>query len=138
MSSLVSASTRQFVNHYRWAIALSLLVLVALIAQFHFTSMPESATYGIGAATVSLVDPAQQGVLGYIQAHSVARPVAALDATQQGVLGYIQAHTIAQAPVVLDATQQGVMGYIQAHTVAPQPLDPAQQSVLNYVRIHQP
>lgn len=107
---------RQIIFRYRWPIALGILCVVAALAAFHFTNASSSApTSFTNASWASYADPAQQGVLGYLQAHERVAEASASDPAQQGVLGYLRAHQTGAATSPLDPAQQGVLGYLQAH-----------------------
>jgi hypothetical protein len=120
----------------RWmALGLALLLTLVGLLVYRFIAPPQPASLTPVAAPAVAVDPAQQGVMGYIDAHRIA-PAVAVDPAQQGVMGYIDAHRIAPA-VAVDPAQQGVMGYIDAHRIAPIAIDPAQQAVMEYLRAHE-
>jgi hypothetical protein len=116
--SQTRATVRQIFARYRWIIALGLLSVVIALASYRFTSVPAIPTSVVSRPHVSLVDPAQQGVLDYLRAHSVVQPLSA-------------------SAVTLDPAQQSVMSYLRAHeAVEKQPLDPSQQGVTDYLRAH--
>ena len=130
--SRTATNIRQTFVRYRWAIALSLLTLVAALLVYHFSSVPLVATSVVSVSQASDTDPAQQGVLDYVRAHQAvaeARP-------RDPVMDELRAHTVG-ATRPLDPAQQGVMDYLRAHAgVEAQPLDAAQQGVMDYLRAH--
>lgn len=69
-------------------------------------------------APAAIADPAQQGVMGYLQAHSLAAPeTAAADPAQQGVMGYLRAHSLA-APAAAPPATHGAANRIFADEIA--------------------
>jgi hypothetical protein len=84
-------------------------------------------------------DPAQQSVIGYLNAHRVVPGQRVPDTATQGVLGYLNAHNVALSsqPLAQDAATRGTLGYLNAHRAAEgAALDPAQQAVIDYIRLH--
>jgi len=67
---------------------------------------------------------------------SPSRPQSVPDAAVQGVAGYIEAHSGPSAQSVPEAAAQGVAGYLQAHGTGLIITDPAQKSVMDYLRAH--
>ncbi len=134
----------RFIKDESGATAIEYGLIAALVAVAIITpSVPSAAERRAG---VTAVDPAQQGVLAYVQAHSVVDAVAprlaALDPAQQGVLSYIERHRRQPTAAHLDPAQQSVLRYVEAHTAARDggtraaPVDPRAQSVLDYLRAH--
>jgi hypothetical protein len=139
-ASQKSTTVRQIFVRYRWALALSLLSVVTALAAYRFSSVPAVATPVVSGSHLSHMEPAQQGVLDYVRAHSAVQ-TQPLDPAQQGVLYYVRAHAVVQplsTPAsALDPAQQSVMTYLGAHNaVETRPLDPAQQGVMEYLRAH--
>jgi hypothetical protein len=125
-------------------LAIILGLALALISFAAYRAAPSPAPASIPQANVAQ-DAAQQGVMGYIQAHSVAAPALAADPNQQSVMGYLKAHEFAQASAAVvvapaaDPAQQGVIGYLKAHGAGePRPAawEPMVQAVLDYLRAH--
>jgi hypothetical protein len=67
---------------------------------------------------------------------SPSQPQSVPDAAVQGVAGYIEAHSGPSAQSVPEAAAQGVAGYLQAHGTGLIITDPAQKSVMDYLRAH--
>lgn len=67
---------------------------------------------------------------------SSSRPQSVPDAAAQGVAGYIEAHSGPSVQVGPEAAVQGVAGYLQAHDTGSIITDPAQKSVMDYLRAH--
>ena len=67
---------------------------------------------------------------------SSSQPQSVPDAAAQGVAGYIEAHDDPSAQAAPEAAAQGVADYLQAHSLGPLITDPAQKSVMDYLRTH--
>jgi hypothetical protein len=117
--SQTPTTVRQTIVRYRWAIALGLLIVVAALGAYRFTSVP-APTPAMDRAQASLVEPAAQSVLDYLRVHSIVQPLptpaVSLDPAQQSVMEHLRAHENAERP--------------------PAPWDPAVQAVLEYLRAH--
>jgi hypothetical protein len=140
----ITTAGRRFAGLGSLAIVLGLAL--GLISFAAYRVAPSPAPAGIPQVSVAQ-DAAQQGVMGYIQAHSVAAPALAADPSQQGVTSYLKAHELAQAPAAVvvaqtpaaDPAQQGVTSYLKAHGAGePRPAawEPMVRAVLDYLRAH--
>jgi hypothetical protein len=143
---------RQTIGRYSLWLGLSLVLGVAALAAYRYTTVPAVSIPEVRSiqAPAARLDPAQQSVLDYLRAHSATQPnrtaVVTVDPAQQSVLDYLRAHSANQllpaSGSSLDPAQQSVIDYLRAHAavetipasvVAP---DPAAQSVLDYLRAH--
>jgi hypothetical protein len=119
--SQTSSNIRQTLVRYRWAIALGLLIAVAALVAYRFTSVPAGPTRAVDRAQASLVEPAQQSVLDYLRVHTLVQtlptPAVPLDHAQQGVMDYLRAHEHAErSPAFWDQAAQAVLDYLRAHS----------------------
>jgi hypothetical protein len=135
-------TARRFTGKGGIAIFLGLALALTSFAAYRAAQAPAPASIPQASA---IYDPAQQGVMSYIQTHSAAAPALAADPAQQGVMGYIQTHQLTEmsaatvAAPAADPAQQGVMGYLKAHGAGePRPAawEPMVQAVLDYLRAH--
>lgn len=120
--STVQATTagRRHTGQGSLAIVLGLALALIGFAAYRAAQSPTPAS--IPQASVAR-DAAQQGVMGYIQAHSVAAPAAvvvapalAADPAQQGVIGYLKAHGAGQPrPAAWEPMVQAALDYLRAH-----------------------
>src|SRR5262245_4475953 len=134
--SRTASTIRQTLVRYRWTIALGLLGVVAVLADYRFSSAPSVITSAVSGSQVSHIDPAQHGVLDYLRVHQAVAQTRPLDPAQQGVMSYLRAHTAIETRP-LDPAQQGVMSYLHTHAaVEIQRMDSAQQGVLGYLHVH--
>jgi hypothetical protein len=119
--SRAATNIRQTLVRYRWPIALGLLIAVAALVAYRFTSVPAGPTPAVDRAQASLVEPAQHGVLDELRAHALVQPlstpVAPLDPAQQSVMSYLRAHeSVERSTAPWDPAVQAVLNYLRAHT----------------------
>src|SRR5262245_162466 len=128
--------TRQ-ANMRRWQwFGLSLIGIIITLAVSLYAATGRDSQVRVTQSAA--IDPAAQGVNGYLRAHANVEETMALDPAAQGVTGYLNAHRAAQtSAIAADPAVQGVTGYLNAHRfVQTRPLDAATQSVLDYLRVH--
>lgn len=119
----------------RWLVRLGLglvLAAVGISAILFLTRAPANSFSGRAASQA--MDPAQTGVMSYLQAHALSAPIAA-DPVQAGVMSYLRAHAL-PASIAVDPAQVGVDAYIRAHALPASVADPAQQGVMSYLQAH--
>ena len=119
--SQTSTILRQIIIRYRWICALGLLIVVAALVAYRFTSVPAAPTPAVDRAQASLVEPAAQSVLDYLRAHSSVQslplPAVSLDPAQQSVPSYLRVHeSVERSPAPRDPAVQAVLDYLRAHS----------------------
>jgi hypothetical protein len=109
----ITTAGRRFAGLGSLAIVLGLAL--GLISFAAYRVAPSPAPAGIPQVSVAQ-DAAQQGVMGYIQAHSVAAPALAADPSQQGVTSYLKAHGAGEPrPAAWAPMVRAVLDYLRAH-----------------------
>ena len=134
-------TTRQ-ANARRWQwLGLGLIGIVAALTIYFYAASvgdPQTQLAQPIVAQSAAVDPAVQGVNGYLRAHASVGQATAIDPAAQGVNSYLRAHASVGQAVAIDPAIQSVNDYLQAHASVGQAasLDPAVQSVNDYLRAH--
>lgn len=108
--SRTATSICQTLARYRWPIALGLLSVVAALV----------ATLVANVSQMSDTNQAQQNTLGYVRTYQATAEALPRDPAQQGVLDYLRAHTVAATRLQAPA-QQGVLDYLRAHQAVTEP-----------------
>jgi hypothetical protein len=114
------ASIRQkIMRHGRWLV-LGTLFILAAFAAYRAVPAPVAATSAASTAQAATHDPAMQGVLDYLRAHSPTQSAptsaAPLDPAQQSIMRYVHAHENAGQPTTLwDQVKQTVLGYLRGN-----------------------
>jgi len=129
-------------NQRRWLwLGLGIIMIVAALAVY-FSAVPRSEQPQPALRPAVAVDPAAQGVNGYLRAHASVGQVVAIDPATQSVSDYLRAHAYLNLGLVapalaVDPAAQSVSNYLRAHRVEPTARrDPATQSVMDYLRAH--
>jgi hypothetical protein len=137
-----SRTARQ-VNQRRWQwLGLGVIGIVAALTMYFYTMpvhQPSVQSSQSVLAQPEAVDPAAQGVNGYLRAHASAGKTVAPDPAVQGMNDYLRAHASVGRPVALDPATQSVMDYLNVHNSverAPMFWEQATQAVLDYLRVH--
>jgi multidrug efflux pump subunit AcrA (membrane-fusion protein) len=88
------SALRRLLNKSIGALALGLALTLAAIGAYRASQPPPVETQApTSIAPVSLApDPAQLGVMGYINAHESGAKVPAIDPAQQSVIDYLRIH----------------------------------------------
>jgi len=134
-------TTRQL-NARRWQwLGLGLIGIVAALAIYFYTASanyPQSQLAQPIVAQSAAIDPAVQGVNGYLRAHASVGQTAAIDPAVQSVSDYLRAHASVGQTAAIDPAVQSVSDYLRAHASVGQTtaIDPAVQSVSDYLRAH--
>jgi hypothetical protein len=106
-------------NQRRWRwLGLGLIAIVTVLSLSFYAMVaraPQARPVQPVVVQSAAIDPAAQGVNGYIQAHANVDKAPAIDPAAQSVNDYLRAHAIASQPVAIDAATQGVLGYLKAH-----------------------
>src|SRR5438552_17775008 len=95
-------SVRQMLRRYGWWLGLGLLLVIAALTFYHFTSASAAATPAAKSVQALAPDAITQSVSDYLCAHSGAQsiptPAAPLDPAQQSVMRYVRAHDRVEQP----------------------------------------
>jgi O-antigen/teichoic acid export membrane protein len=117
--------TSRQANARRWQwLGLGLIGIVAALAIYFYAASvgaPQAQLAQPLLAQSAAIDPAVQGVNGYLKAHANVGQTAAIDPAVQGVNGYLHAHASVGQTAAIDPAVQGVNGYLNAHRAVGQP-----------------
>ena len=107
------------IKRHRWWLGLVLLIALAAALSYQVAPVPAAASR-TEATQAQAQDPAMQGVLAYLRAHSSAQPtptpVVRLDPGQQAIMRYIQVHQPTPQPQSLwDKVKQTLAGYLRGN-----------------------
>ncbi|HNP69860.1 MAG TPA: hypothetical protein PKK15_02070 [Kouleothrix sp.] len=79
-----------------------------------------AVTLVANVSQISGTNQSQQNMLGYVRIYQAAAEALPQDPAQQGVLDYLRAHTVAATRLQAPA-QQGVLDYLRAHQAVTEP-----------------
>src|SRR6266540_1808669 len=131
------STLRRVTTKQRRRAALGRQLFQLIVADGAGVGQVEDPDFILLAQAVSL-DPAAQGVNGYLRAHTNVGQTAAIDPAVQSVNDYIQAHASVGQTAAIDPAVQSVNDYIQAHANADKAtaIDPAMAGMTGYLRAH--
>ena len=87
-------NVRQTIGRSAWWLGLSLVLVVAALATYHYTTVPAVSVSEVSSVRTpaARLDPAQQSVLDYLRVHGAVQ-TQPLDPAQQRVMDYLRAHS---------------------------------------------